>query len=69
MSLNEILKNQIKIDEVEFKVSMTNQLSRINYLELKKYLELIGGTYNKSGKDFVFTINPISVFLEGKLFA
>lgn len=58
MKLKEILQEKIKINQEHNEVYMLNELSREDYLELKHYLELIGGKYTPSGKKFVFNTNP-----------
>ena len=58
MKLKEILENKIKINEELNEITMTDTLSRDDYLELKKYLEIIGGNYATSGKKFIFNTNP-----------
>lgn len=56
--LKNTLLNCISINEEKFELTITSNLSREDYLELKSYLQLIEGKYQTSGKKFVFKINP-----------
>lgn len=56
--LKNTLLNHIKIDEKTFEINIETELSRSDYLELKNYIEIIGGQYQKKQKNFIFKMNP-----------
>lgn len=58
--LKNTLLNHIKIDEKTFEINIETELSRSDYLELKNYIEIVGGQYQKKQKNFIFKINPKS---------
>lgn len=64
--LKETLLNHISINEEKNEISITSELDRDDYLELKHYFELIQGEYISKGKKFVFRTNP-KPFIEAYL--
>ncbi len=64
--LKETLLKHISINEEKNEISITSELDRDDYLELKHYFELIEGEYKSKGKKFVFRTNP-KPFIEAYL--